>query len=64
MGTRFDQFGRDGRSVDQRQREETAGPAFTRWFVRAFGIAAALGLLVGLGVVAAGLWHFHVRPLW
>ncbi len=29
----------------------------------AFAIAAAIGFLGGLIATAAGLWHFHVRPL-
>ncbi len=40
------------------------GPTFSRFYVTAFGVAALLGLICGLVVVLAGLWHFHVHPLW
>ena len=46
----------------QRELDTTAGPRFTRWYVKAFGIAAAIGLLLGLVWVIAGLLHFN--PLW
>ena len=47
--------------LEQRRR---GGPTFSRLYVTAFGIAGLLGLICGLGVVLAGLWHFHVHPLW
>ena len=56
MGSRYE-------DPDQRQDEDIAGPAFSRFYVRAFGIAALIGLLCGLVWTAAGLWHFHVSPL-
>lgn len=63
MGARFDQSGRDMRTLDEREREETAGPAFTRLFLWAFAVAAVLGLILGIVWTAAGLWHHHVSPL-
>ena len=44
----------------QRELDTTAGPKFTRWYLKAFVIAAVIGLLVGLGWVIAGLFNFHV----
>ncbi len=38
------------------------GPGFRRLFLVAFGTAAAIGLLLGVIWVVAGLLHFH--PLW
>lgn len=63
MAQWFDQHGRDMRTVDDRQREEAAGPAFRRLFLGAFAIAAILGALLGIIWTMAGLWHFHVSPL-
>jgi hypothetical protein len=51
------------RTLDEREREETAGPTFTRLFLWAFAVAAALGLILGIVWTAAGLWHHHVSPL-
>jgi hypothetical protein len=48
------------RMRDQRQRDTTASPAFTRAYVRVFGIAALIGLLLGVIWVIAGLLNFHV----
>jgi hypothetical protein len=59
----FDQHGRDMRTLDERAREETAGSGFRRLFVSAFGIAAIIGLLIGVVWTLAALWHFHVSPL-
>jgi hypothetical protein len=59
----FDQHGRDMRTRDEREREDTASPAFRRLFLRAFAIAAIIGLLVGIVWTIAGLWHFHVSRL-
>ena len=44
----------------QRELDTTAGPKFTRWYVKAFAIAALIGLLIGVGWVIAGLLNFHV----
>ena len=46
----------------QRELDTTAGPKFTRWYVKFFVVAALIGLLVGIGWVVAGLLQFH--PLW
>ena len=46
----------------QRELDTTAGPRFTRWYVKVFAIAAVIGLLVGIGWVIAGLLQFH--PIW
>lgn len=46
----------------QRELDTTAGPKFTRWYLKVFAIAALIGLLVGIGWVIAGLLQFH--PLW
>ena len=59
----FDQHGRDMRTRDEREREETASGAFRRLFLRAFAIAAIIGLLVGIVWTIAALWHFHVARL-
>lgn len=59
----FDQHGRDMRTLDERQRDETAGPAFRRLFLVAFAIAAIVGLLAGIVWTIAGFWHSHMsRP--
>jgi len=44
----------------QRELDTTAGPRFTRWYLKVFGIAALIGLLVGLGWVIAGLVNFQL----
>lgn len=44
----------------QRELERTAGPRFTRAYLKAFGIAALLGLLVGVVWVIAALIHYYV----
>jgi hypothetical protein len=59
----FDQRGRDMRTLDDRRREDTAGPAFGRLFLIAFGIAAIIGLLLGIVWTLAGLWHFKMSRL-
>lgn len=46
----------------QRELDTTAGPKFTRWYLKAFAIAALIGLLVGVGWVIARLLKFH--PIW
>ena len=55
----FDQHGRDMRSRDDWEREETAGATFRRLFLSAFAVAAIIGLLIGIVWTIAGLWHFH-----
>ena len=59
----FDQHGRDMRPADEREREEAAGPGFRRLFLRAFALAAIIGLLLGIVWSIAALWHFHVSRL-
>ena len=54
----FDQHGRDMRTLDEREREETASPAFRRLFLNAFAIAAIIGLLLGLVWTIAGTLAF------
>jgi hypothetical protein len=44
----------------ERELEAGAGPRFRRAFLMAFGIAALIGLLIGIVWVIAGLLHFHV----
>lgn len=40
----------------------TPGWWFLRGYVTAFGVAALIGLLIGIAWVVAGILHFH--PLW
>ena len=47
---------------DIREIEATASRSFTRGYLKAFGIAALIGLLVGVIWVIAGILRFH--PLW
>jgi hypothetical protein len=47
---------------DIREIEGTASRTFTRRYLLAFGVAALIGLLLGIVWVIAGLLHFH--PLW
>ena len=46
----------------QREREQIAGPKFTRSLVKLYLIAAVVGLIVGVVWVIAGILHFY--PLW
>ena len=46
----------------QRELDTTAGPRFTRWYLKALAIAAAIGLLIGIAWVVAGLLHFGRLP--
>ena len=46
----------------QRELERTAGPKFTRALLMLFGIAALIGLGIGIVWVIAGLVNFHVLP--
>jgi hypothetical protein len=59
----FDQYGRDMRTRDERERDETAGHGFRGLFLRAFALAAIVGLLIGIVWTIAGLWHAHVSRL-
>jgi hypothetical protein len=43
----------------QRALDTTAGPRFTRWYVTVLGVAALIGLSLGILWVLAGLLHFH-----
>ena len=44
----------------ERRRQVIAGPRTSRAILTLFGIAALVGLLVGVGWVIAGLVYFHV----
>jgi len=44
----------------ERQRQYIAGPKTSRAILMAFGIAALIGLLIGVGWVAAGLFDYYV----
>ena len=44
----------------QRYRDSLASPRFQRTYFKLFGIAALIGLLIGLVWVIAGLLNFHV----
>ena len=45
------------------RRVPAASPGwFARSYVTAFGVAALIGLLIGIVWIVAGLLHFH--PLW
>ena len=46
----------------QREQERIAGPRFTRLLLTAYGVAALIGLAIGVVWTVAGLLHFH--PLW
>lgn len=46
----------------EREREQMAGPRVARFFLTAYGVAALIGLLVGIMWVIAGILHFH--SLW
>ena len=46
----------------EREQQNIASPRFFRAVVKAFGIAALLGLIIGVIWVIGGLLHFH--PLW
>ena len=59
----FDDFGRYLRDPAELRREKATSPSFRRLFLSAFGIAAIIGLLLGLVWTIAGLWHAHVPRL-
>jgi hypothetical protein len=44
----------------EREQQQIASPRFTRGIVKLYLIAAAIGLLIGVIWVIAGLLHFHV----
>jgi hypothetical protein len=44
----------------QHELDTTAGPRFTRWYLKTFAIGALIGLLVGLGWVIAGLVRYYL----
>jgi hypothetical protein len=44
----------------ERELEAAAGPGFRRMFILAFGVAALIGLIVGIIWVIAGLLNVHV----
>ncbi len=46
----------------EREIDEVAGPRFTRLFLMAFAVAGAIGLVIGVVWIIAGILHFH--PLW
>lgn len=48
------------RMRQDRELDRTANRSETRVFLIALGIAALVGLLIGIGWVVAGLLHFHV----
>ena len=47
------------RMRDEREMDTIASKRFTRYFLSAFGIAALIGLLLGVLWVIAGIFHFH-----
>lgn len=44
----------------QRQLDTAASPRFRRGFLKLLGIAALIGLLIGLAWVIAGILHFQI----
>jgi hypothetical protein len=46
----------------EREQQNIASRRFTRAVIKAFGIAAIVGLIIGVIWTIAGLLHFH--PLW
>ncbi len=46
----------------EREQEDIAGPRLSRGVFTAYGVAALLGLAIGVIWVIAGLLHFH--PVW
>ena len=47
---------------DEREFQTTASKRFTRAYLVAVGVAALVGLAIGIVWTIAGLLHFH--PLW
>jgi hypothetical protein len=46
----------------ERERQNLPGPRFTRLLLTAYGVAAMIGLGIGIVWTIAGLLHVH--PLW
>jgi hypothetical protein len=44
---------------ETRELERLASKRFTRFYLMAFGIAAVIGLIIGIVWTIAGLLHFH-----
>jgi hypothetical protein len=63
MARWFDEFGSYLRDPAELRRERRTHPAFRRAFLNAFGIAALIGLLLGILWTIAGLWHALVSRL-
>ena len=63
MARWFDEFGNYLRDPAELRRERPTGPAFRRLFISAFGIAAIIGLMLGIVWTIMGLWHTHVSRL-
>jgi hypothetical protein len=47
---------------EDRELDSTASRAATRFYFKAVGIAALIGLTIGIIWTIAGILHFH--PLW
>jgi predicted PurR-regulated permease PerM len=47
---------------ETRRLNKVASKRFTRYYLTAFAIAAAIGLAIGIVWTIAGILHFH--PLW
>ena len=66
MSTEFEHWHHDSHDQDALDREQRehgpAWPGFGRLLVRAYVMAALIGLALGVISVIAGLLHFH--PLW
>jgi hypothetical protein len=63
MASWFDEFGNYLRDPAEHRRERPTRSVFRRAVLTAFGIAALIGLLLGILWTIAGLWHAHVsRP--
>jgi predicted PurR-regulated permease PerM len=63
MARWFDEFGNHLRDPAELRQERRTDSAFRRLFLSAFGIAAIIGLVLGIVWTIAGLWHAHVsRP--
>lgn len=59
----FDEFGNYLRDPAEVRHEKRTSVGFRRLFLSAFGIAAIIGLLLGIVWTIAGLWHAHVSRL-